>query len=188
MTGATCGDLLRSASGHLDTAARFSDAGLLDGSVIAVTRQACRVVAAMSHYLDDIVPYSDYEKAARPRMEPWMRAAVDAREALTLVAANLDPGASSPGSASGHGAAAADPLEASLARASTSLIAGRDLLHTHFVTGDDGIRSGHSDWSAVVTSVPVTRALLDEIASWSRPLAILAGQLTLASRSEECRV
>ena len=184
MTEATLGDLLRSAGGHLDTAAGLPDAALLDGSVIAVTRQACRVVAAMSHYLDDIVPYSDYEKAARPRMEPWMRAAVDAREALTLVAANLDPDASSPGSASGHGAAAADPLEASLTRAATSLIAGRDLLHTHFVTGADGIRSGHSDWSAVVTSVPVTRALLDEIASWSRPLAILAGQLTLASAAD----
>ena len=38
--------------------------------------------------------------------------------------------------------------------------AGRDLLHTHFSTGPDGSRAGRSEWAPVVTSVPVTRALL----------------------------
>ena len=37
---------------------------------------------------------------------------------------------------------------------------GRDLLRTHFTIGLDGRQKDHSDWAPVISSVPVTRALL----------------------------
>src|SRR5216683_2262281 len=184
MTTATFGELLHSASGHLDAAARFSDASLTAGSVIAATGQACRVVAVMSHYLDDAVPRSEYGRAVRSGMQPWMRAAVDTRGALRMAAENLSQGTGGVGGLRRPGATAADPLAAHLAGAAASLAAGRDLLDTHFVTGADRTRSAHSDWSAVVTSAPVARALLGEIGGWSRQLAILAGRLTLAAAAD----
>src|ERR1022692_4414613 len=183
MAEATFGDLLRSGSGHLDAAVRFPDSGMADGSVTAVARQARRIAAVMASYLDDVIPYNGYEIAARPGLEPWVRATAGTRDALRLAADNLE-GAADAGSSGLRRTMAADPLAAHLAEAATCLVADRDLLHTHFVPGTDGMRSGHSDWSAVVTSAPVTRALLDEIAGWSRQLAILAGRLTTASAAD----
>src|SRR6266851_10413586 len=112
MTVATFGELLHSANAHLDAAARFPDISLTAGSVTAATRQACRVVAAMSHYLDDAVPRSEYGRAVRSGMEPWMRAAVDTRGALKMAAENLSRGAGDAGGLRGPCATAADPLAA----------------------------------------------------------------------------
>jgi hypothetical protein len=178
MTAATFGDLLRSASGHLAATARFSRTRRPAAAVAAATWEASRVVAVMSRYLDDIVPYSRYETAALRDMDPWMRAVTDAREALEMAAASLGPDAGDPGIARGPGAAAADPLVAHLAGAASALTAGCDLLRTHFTTSADGTRAGHSDWSAVITSVSFSRALLEEIAGWSQQLALLAARLT----------
>ena len=47
-------------------------------------------------------------------------------------------------------------------------MAGRDLLHTHFATGRDGARLARSEWAPVITSAPVTRALLLELGQWAR--------------------
>ena len=58
-----------------------------------------------------------------------------------------------------------------LADAATKLAAGRDLLHTHIVLGPDGLAQERSEWAPVVTSLPVTRALANEIAAWSARLA-----------------
>ena len=184
MTVATFGELLHSANAHIDAAARFPDVSLTAGSVTAATRQACRVVTAMSHYLDDAVPRSEYGRAVRSGMEPWMRAAVDTRGALKMAAENLSRGAGDAGGLRGPCATAADPLAAHLAGAAGALAAGRDLLDTHFVISADRTRSAHSDWSAVVASAPVARALLGEIAGWSSQLAILAGRLTLAAAAD----
>ena len=73
-----------------------------------------------------------------------------------------------------------DPLVAHLAAAAALLTAGRDLLRTHFGTDPDGWPQ-RRDWAEVITSVPVTRALLAEAGAWSRQLALLTGWLSLLS-------
>jgi hypothetical protein len=183
MATATLGELLRAASGHLAATGRFSRTRPPAEAMAAATWQASRVAIAMSRYLDDIVPYSRYEAVITRDMEPWMRAAVDAREALEMAATSLRPDA---GNLAGAHApdAAADPLVAHLTAAATSLAAGCDLLRSHFATDIDGIRMGHSDWSAVITSVPFTHALLEEIARWSQQLSLMTARLTPASAKD----
>jgi hypothetical protein len=172
MAVATFGDLASTAEGHLSAATRLlrdaPPAGPVTGTAALHAR---RVVSAVARYLDDIAPYGEDEMLA---MEPWQRGAVEAREALGRAAASLDPDRGD------AGGAVDSPLAAHLAAAAAALTAGRDLLHTHAAVSVDGVRPGRSDWTAVVTSVPVTRALLSEIAGWSRHVANLAARMTLA--------
>jgi hypothetical protein len=57
---------------------------------------------------------------------------------------------------------------------------GRDLLHTHFRIGPDGTRRDHSEWAQVITSAPVTRALLLQVGSWARQIAPQGTALALS--------
>jgi hypothetical protein len=75
-------------------------------------------------------------------------------------------------------------MTASLETAWASLAAGRDLLRMHLFTEADGAPLNRSDWAAVVTSAPVTMALLNEIARWSQQLAQLTGRLSVMPTSE----
>jgi hypothetical protein len=72
--------------------------------------------------------------------------------------------------------AAASGLDA----AALSLAAGRDLLHTHFATGRDGARLDRSEWAPVITSAPVTWALLLELGLWARKIAPQGARLALS--------
>ncbi len=58
-----------------------------------------------------------------------------------------------------------------LATAAANLAADRDLLHTHFATDPGGWTRDRTEWALVVTSLPVTRALANEITQWSLQLA-----------------
>jgi hypothetical protein len=64
-----------------------------------------------------------------------------------------------------------------LAAAATELTAGRDLLHTHRATDPAGMVRSRSEWAPVLTSLPVLRALTNEIGRWSRQLAPFAALL-----------
>jgi hypothetical protein len=169
----TFGDLAGQASSHLDMAAALTDRDLSDESIASAAWQAGHAVLTLSHYLADIAPYSHIEAITSSRLSAWMRAAVDTRQALQLAARHL-----SHAPADGWAPARNDPLAAHIADAAASLAAGRDLLHTHFVTAADGMRLSQSGWSAVVSSAPVTRALLDELGGWSLKLAYLTARLS----------
>jgi hypothetical protein len=171
MTVATFGDFAGLGSAHLAAAAALPGRSLHGGP--AAAREASRLAMTLSRYLAGIVSSDEIEAIADGQLEGWARAAVDAREALQLAATSLRPAAAAEPASPGTGPA--DPLAAHLAAAAESLAAGRDLLHTHFLTGT----SGRSLWSAVITSLPVTRALLDEVARWSQQLAFLTGRLSL---------
>ena len=167
---ATFGDLVGPGSLHLDAVASLPD-GNLRGQP-AAAREASRLAVTLSRYLADIVPLDEIETLAGEQADRWERAVVDAREALKLAAASLRPaGAAEPADPE---AELADPLAAHLAAAARSLTAGRDLLRTHFFTS-----AARSCWSPVITSAPVTRALLGEIASWSQQLAFVTGRLSV---------
>ena len=75
------------------------------------------------------------------------------------------------------GQPASAPARRGLAR--LSLTTGRDLLQTHFAPGTGSTR--HSpEWAYAITSPPVTRALLTEIASLSRRIARQGTDLALS--------
>jgi hypothetical protein len=174
----TFGDLAGQASSHLDMAAALTGRDLPDESIASAAWEAGRAALTLSHYLADIAPYSHIEAITSSRLNAWMRAAVDTRQALQLAARHL-----SHAPADGWAPAREDPLAAHIADAATSLAAARDLLHTHFVTEADGMRLSHSGWSAVVSSAPVTRALLDELGGWSLKLAYLTARLSGAPQA-----
>lgn len=76
----------------------------------------------------------------------------------------------------------AGPVTRGVAEAAALLAAGRDLMRTHVGTRPDGCPLGRSEWAGVLTSVPVARALLLEMASWARHVAPAGGQLATAPR------
>jgi hypothetical protein len=175
MTGeATFGDFLQAASlraaslpagpaaGPGGTSAKGSDAR-------EVTQSLLRVVTVMARYLKDITaPFDQVLPHNRPALNAWARASIEARQALASAAGVLQV----------HGAAERQPdtsAHAILARrldaAAVSLTIGRDLLQTHFAPGARGARRPRSDWALAVTSQPVTRALLAELALLAQQIA-----------------
>lgn len=177
MSAVTLGDLLGQARGHLDAAVGLASTTQCSESVVAAARLTGRLALSLSRYLDDIAPYSVAEAITGNDLERTTRATVDAREAMKMAAESLR------GSDAEHHVSAGetpDSLVAHLEAASGSLAAGRDLLRTHFGTDPDGWPQ-RRDWAEVITSVPVTRALLAEAGAWSRQLASLTGWLSLLS-------
>jgi len=177
MSAVTLGDLLSRARGHLDASVALAGTPQHSESVIAAARLTGQLARVLSHYLNDIAPYSADEAITRTDLERAARAAVDARQALQMAADGLRAGEAD------HGIPANEPagsLAGHLAAAVTLLAAGRDLLRTHFST-DPGGWPQRRDWAEVITSVPVTRALLAEAGGWSRQLAFLTGSLSLPS-------
>src|ERR1022692_737150 len=170
---ATFGDLAGPGSLHLDAVA-LPDSGLHGQPTAA--REASRLAVTLSRYLADIVPLDEVEAIAGGQADGWERAVVDAREALKLAAASLRPAAAAESAL--PDAEVAGSLAAHLGAAARSLTAGRDLLRTHFSTSTVG--PGRSHWSPVITSAPVTRALLEEIARRSEQIAFLTGRLSVA--------
>lgn len=177
MAAVTFGDLLDPARGDLVCAAGFPDDVLRGESALAAAAAARRLALTLARYLADIAPYAMAEAVMNYSLRPQIRAAVDGREALRMAAGAFRAAAGTDVPAG----VPPDPVVAHLASARVPLAAGRDLLRTHFATGPDGILADRSDWSAVITSGPVTRALAAEVASWSRQLAVLMTRLSQAA-------
>jgi hypothetical protein len=177
MSRATLGDFLLAAKTHLD---RAGDAGRdvrVDADIEDLCRSLGRVVTAMGRYVQDATPVRPERRSRRPP-EPaaWARARAEARDALSSAARFLSR---STGDWPLRGPAVTD-MGQDLDAAAVSLAAGRDLLQTHFALAADGTRQPRSDWAMVVTSPPVTRALLAELASMAEPIAARGTDLALS--------
>jgi hypothetical protein len=179
MTAVTFGDLLDPGREHLARAAGLPDDVLRGESVHAAAAAARRLALTLARYLADIAPYGMAETVANRSLGPQVRAAVDGREALRIAAAAFRSAAR----ADVPAGRSPDTVVAHLTAARIPLAAGRDLLRTHFATRTDGILVHRSDWSAVVISGPVTRALAAEVAFWSRQLAVLITRLSQAAET-----
>lgn len=177
MPAATLGDLMRPASADLAAAARLPRPRPAADAMVMVTAQTSRVIVAISRYLSDAIPYNWYEQVARPDVEPWLQAAVDAHEALLMATDGLDAAARSLDTEGEPAPAASEPLAAHLSDAAAALAGGSDLLHSHFATGADGIMTAFTDWSAFISSVPFRRALLGQIARWVGQLSLVTARL-----------
>ncbi len=76
------------------------------------------------------------------------------------------------------------PAVQHLSAAADFLAAGRDLLQTHFATGPGSTRERRSYWAPVITSWPVTDALLGEIAGYALRLAPWTARLPVPQTTE----
>ena len=162
------GDFLGAGRKHLDAAVAAGEGQVV--SLPAVVPPLHRLVTIMSLYLEDLALCDDIEAAGRTDLHVWERAVIDTGAALRIAAdclhrsvAELNPG---------EPAREPAPSRARhLTDAATELMAGRDLLYTHIVPGPDGLGHERSEWAPVLTSLPVTRAIANEIAMWSAHLA-----------------
>ena len=177
MSRATFGDFLQAAHDGLGLP---SGAGSYAprGSVEEVSRSLLRVVRVMGRYVQDMTAGLDgVGPRARPPLHPWARACLQTRQALSNAAwflADGGPNRRWPPSP------AASPLARRLDAVTVSLTTGRDLLQTHFAPGAGGSWEHRSEWAVAVTSPPVTRALLGEIASLARRIAHQGAGLALS--------
>jgi hypothetical protein len=133
-----------------------------------VVRDLHHLVAVMSHYLDDLAPCDEVEASNWADLHVWERAVIDAAVAMRTAAACLRRGAAE---SDDQASSTASWRARHLAAAAANLAAGRDLLHTHRAPDPDGLIQDRSEWAPVVTSLPVTRALANEITRCSWQLA-----------------
>lgn len=166
MTPATLGELLYLGTRYLQAAAAGWDEQAA-AAPDAGARQLHRLVVVMTRYVDDVAPCDEVEALSRADLTLWQRAAVDVAAALRMAGVTL-------AGVTGEGGLPDVTAGLPLADAATALLAGRDLLHTHHVFDQDGIRDGRSEWADVITSAAVRRTITDLAARWAVDLAPLA--------------
>ena len=168
MMTAVFGDFLGRASDHVTAAVSIQDElpGNVRGGAI---RELSRLTSTMTSYLSDMLPPAEFTPAAIPRgLAPDMRAVLNTRIALRRATQSLRPGVAAVRGTSTDGT---HPVIWHLSSAATHLVAGRDLLQTHFASSPSGIRGGTSSWAAALRSAQVTTALLARIGSFAAELA-----------------
>jgi hypothetical protein len=166
------GDFLAAASRHLDTAT--GDPRLATEATPSVVGELCRLTAVMAHCADAFT--AEDQSDSRHLKDARELAMADARSALRQAAARMR-------AAWGAHTEADDdspPAAMCLSAAAGNLVAGRDLLHTHFTTDQFGWRHGTSPWAAAIASRQVNGALVSEIGSYAGRLAAWALQLAAA--------
>jgi hypothetical protein len=167
---ATFGELLTLAGDHIAGAVAFR--GELPDSVRSESvGELGRLVAALARYLSDLPPPDDPGLTGPRLPDPQAQATAEARIALRRAARSL-----------GHRTALthdAHPVARHLSAAATCLNAGWDLLQTHVTTKTPCPPAARSLWAPIITSVPVTAALISELAQHARTLAPWAAQLTM---------
>jgi hypothetical protein len=177
---ATFGDFLRLARHHLETG---NDPGRTVGleDLDEVIGALSRLVAVVGRYTQDLTAtLPELGPDAQPVLSPWAEACFQAREALANSARFLAlrrPYCRTT-------AASASPHARQLREAARWLRLGRDLLHTHFRPSAEGAQQHRSEWALAVTSDPVRRALLTEIASVARTAADQCSTLALSRHAE----
>jgi hypothetical protein len=142
-----------------------------------VVRQVDRLLATLSRYLGDLLLPDALDPAGDPQRSAASRAA-PARLALDRAARSLHPIVAGADADTGD----AHPVVGHLAAAADYLTAGRDLMQTHFADGPAGPVTPRSYWALVITSGPVTSALLGQIAGYTQHLASWISKLPVRWR------
>lgn len=166
---ATFGDFATSAEHHLRRLQWTWPTGGDRAAAGDVVADLSRAVHALACYADDAVRVLDADQLARDRqLGIWVRAATQTREALVTAEAALPaaPGPEGDVSNGRPGRGSGD-----LRGATRSMTLGRDLLHTHDAFATGRLAAGGSEWTPVVSSAPVTCAVLREAGGWTRQIA-----------------
>jgi hypothetical protein len=167
------GDFLAASSRHLDAAT--GDLRLAAEASPSVVGELCRLTAVMAHCADAFTAADQSD--SRHLTDARELAMADARSALRQAAARMRAAWGA------HTDADDDSPPGTvmcLAAAAGNLLAGRDLLHTHFTTDQVGWRHGTSPWAPAIASGHVNAALVSEIGSYAGRLAAWALQLAAA--------
>ena len=167
------GDFLAAASRHLDAAT--GDLRLGAEASPSVVGELFRLTAVMAHCADAFT--AEDQSDPRHLKDARELAMADARSALRQAAARMRAAWGA------HTEADDDSPPGTamcLAAAADNLVAGRDLLHTHFTTDQVGWRHGTSPWAPAIASGQVNAALVSEIGSYAGRLAAWALQLAAA--------
>lgn len=172
------GEFLGPAGEHIAAAASFRG-DLPYAAQCQAVRQLDRLVATLARYLGDLPLPDPFDPARDPQSGARTRAA-PARLALDRAARSLRQAAAGAG---GTGTGDGHPVAGHLSAAAGYLAAGRDLLHTHFTDSSTGLQTPTSWWAPVITSGPVTAALLSELASCTHGLASWIAQLAVRPRT-----
>ena len=178
MSGLTLGDLLDSATAHLEAAESAGDGIVSDGA--NGTLQLNRLVTAMTRYLDGTTVHGELEAATGPAASSWEREAAGLLNALRLAddrirAASAQLGEPDPRRAGPH--------VRQLAAAADAMAAGADLLGTHTATGPDGQYTERSDCARLLTCQPVVMAVTAQVAQWSGRAASWTAWLAQVTRA-----
>lgn len=163
---ATFGDFASEAGRYLNLRAGQPGAASRPRYVQEVSWSLRGLITVMGRYVSDISAAAPSAARRKSVPGPWEHAGTNAENALITAGAYLrhDGPGHSPGGA-------ASPLARQLDAAAVTLTIGRDLLHTHDATGPDSARWPGSEWTPVIVSAPVRRALLSEVASWAWQIA-----------------
>ena len=174
------GEFWRPAGEHI-TAAVSCPGEVPADARCAVIRELGRLAGTLARYVGDLVLPDEFDPALSEPLIPEVQAAADARLALRWAAGSLRPDAiTTEGASTGDG----HPVVSHLSAAADLLAAGRDLLQTHFASDPSGARIRNSYWAPVITSWPVTAALLADLASHLRQLAPWAARLALTGAAD----
>ena len=189
MTGrATFGDFARAVRAHLDEAAAEDERATRPWQTAVLARQSQEIVWSlrtatdvMARYLADVnTPFAAFFDSEPGQLPPWAQAGFTARAALRNATALLDEvqlGSSPP-------AGRPTSYTAAQVRAAVSAMrCGRDLLHTHFGLSPEGYLGHRSEWAPVISSTPVTRAVMLEIGLWARQTAQIGATAALSARA-----
>jgi len=172
---AVFGEFLTRAGEHI-AAVVSVPSELPDGARCGVIRELDRLVPTLARYLTDVAPPDKLDADSVDRLNPEMRAAVEARIALRRAAHSLRQGAAA---IEDRDTDCSHPAVRHLSAAADHLAAGRDLLQTHFTEGPFGGYEGNSYWAPVITSGPATSTLLSDLAGYARQLAPWAARLSV---------
>ena len=167
------GDFLAAASRHLDAAT--GDLRLGAEASPSVVGELCRLTAVMAHCADAFT--AEDQSDPRHLKDARELAMADARSALRQAAARMR---AAWGAHTEAGDDSPPGTAMCLSAAADNLVAGRDLLHTHFTTDQVGWRHGTSPWAPAIASGQVNGALVSEIGSYAGRLAAWALQLAAA--------
>jgi hypothetical protein len=174
---ATFGDFLGPAGEHIAAAVSIHDELPAEAAFGAIC-QFGRLLSTLVHYLDDLPVPDEFSAAmATEPLTPAAQIVLDTRIALRRGAQSLRYAMTTLADAvidDSH------PAVQHLSAGAGLLAAGQDLLQTHFATGPGGTRERHcSYWAPVITSPPVTAALLGEIARCALRLAPWTARLSM---------
>jgi hypothetical protein len=173
------GEFLHPAAGHI-TAAVCDPGDLPADARDAAVGELGRLITILARYLADLPMPDEFDPALHRALKPEAQAAGEARQALQWAAASLPP---KPGPPQSIPPGAGHPVVQHLSAAADLLAAGRDLLHTHF-TADQPPRAqaANSYWAPVITSWPITSAMVSEVTTCARLLAPWAAHLAATSQ------
>src|SRR5256884_7586478 len=168
-------DFLRPAGQHIAAAVSIQQE-LTAEATLGVIRQFGRLLSTFVHYLGALPVPDEFDAAMGQSLSPQAQPVLGARIALRGGAQSLRHAMNPLGDAVIDDA---HPAAQHLSAAAGFLAAGRDLLQTHFASGPAGAQEGRSYWAPVITSRPVTAALLGELAGCALRLAPWTARLSV---------